>query len=103
MRYINVEDDYVGQILAANKMVSPKGLNESQEVEVVEESIEEDHVCPLCESELEEPIAEDSMRECVDFILGTIGEALNEAYEEDGEYLEESEEDDEYEYYEEEE
>tara|TARA_R100001509_G_scaffold43822_2_gene23741 strand:- start:752 stop:1105 length:354 start_codon:yes stop_codon:yes gene_type:complete len=89
MRYINVDDDFVGQILAANQLAESKDLNESQEVEVVEEACEEGHVCPLCESELDEPISEESMQECVDFILGTINEAL----EQDGEFLEESEDD----------
>tara|TARA_Y100001938_G_C8037592_1_gene404249 strand:- start:691 stop:1008 length:318 start_codon:yes stop_codon:yes gene_type:complete len=87
MRYINVDDDFVGEILAANKLSNSKDLNESQEVEVVEEACEEGHVCPLCESELDEPISEQNMQECVDFILGTINEAL----EHDGESLEESE------------
>jgi len=88
MRYINVDDEFVGKILAANQLASSKGLNESQEVEVVEESLADEHVCPLCESELEDPIPEENMQECVDFILGTINEAL----EMEGEYLEESEE-----------
>lgn len=92
MRYINVDDEFVGKILAANQLASNTGLNESQEVEVVEEAQTEEHVCPLCESELEHPIPEENMQECVDFILGTINEAL----EHDGEYLEESEDDDDY-------
>jgi len=87
MRYINVDDEFVGKILAANQLAESEGLTESQEVEVVEEAIADDHVCPLCESELEHPIPEENMQECVDFILGTINEAL----EQDGEYLEESE------------
>ena len=91
MRYINVDDDFVGKILAANQLAASEGLNESQEVEVVEEGYaDEDHVCPLCESELEHPIPEENMQECVDFILGTINEAL----EMEGEYLEESEDED---------
>lgn len=91
MRYINVDDDFVGKILAANQLAASEGLNESQEVEVVEEAQADDHVCPLCESELEHPIPEENMQECVDFILGTINEAL----EQEGEYLEESEDEDE--------
>ena len=91
MRYINVDDDYVGQILAANQLVESKEINEAQEVEVVEEACEDGHVCPLCESELDAPISEEAMQECVDFILGTINEAL----EQDGESLEEAEEKDE--------
>ena len=88
MRYIDVNDEFVGKILAANQLASTAGLNESQEVEVVEEAYAEEHVCPLCESELEDPIPEENMQECVNFILGTINEAL----EMEGEYLEESEE-----------
>ena len=91
MRYINVDDDYVGQILAANQLTESKEVNEAQEVEVVEEACEEGHVCPLCESELDGPISEEAMQECVDFILGTINEAL----EQDGESLEEAEDEDE--------
>ena len=85
MQYINVDEDYVGKILAANQ------LTEAKEVEVVEEAQAEEHVCPLCESELEGPISEESMQECVDFILGTINEAL----EADGEELSEAEDEDE--------
>ena len=87
MRYIDVNDEFVGKILAANQLAAAGTLAESQEVEVVEEAQADDHVCPLCESELEHPIPEENMQECVDFILGTINEAL----EQDGEYLEESE------------
>jgi len=87
MRYIDVNDEFVGKILAANQLAAAGTLAESQEVEVVEESFADEHVCPLCESELEHPIPEENMQECVDFILGTINEAL----EQDGEYLEESE------------
>ena len=88
MRYIDVNDEFVGQILAANQLVETAGLSESQ---VVEEAQAEEHVCPLCESELDAPISEESMKECVDFILGTINEAL----EQDGEFLEEAEDADE--------
>tara|TARA_R100001460_G_scaffold10430_8_gene24717 strand:+ start:2025 stop:2408 length:384 start_codon:yes stop_codon:yes gene_type:complete len=90
MRYIDVNEDFVGKILAANQLATADGLNESQEVEVVEEACGEEHVCPLCESELDAPISEEAMQECVDFILGTINEAL----EMDGEFLEEAEEED---------
>ena len=91
MRYINVDDDFVGQILAANQLTESKDITESKEVEVVEEAQVEEHVCPLCESELDAPISEEAMQECVDFILGTINEAL----EQDGEFLEEADDEDE--------
>jgi hypothetical protein len=93
MRYINVEDDFVNKVLQANKLMNKaKNLNEAQDFEVFEEGQVEEHVCPLCESELDQPIPEENLQECVDFILGT----LNEALEIQGEYLEESEEDEEY-------
>tara|TARA_R110002096_G_scaffold70254_6_gene168473 strand:- start:13505 stop:13807 length:303 start_codon:yes stop_codon:yes gene_type:complete len=88
MRYINVNDEFVSQILTANRLVEDTGVSES---EVVEEAQAEEHVCPLCESELDEAISEESMKECIDFILGT----LNEALEQDGESLEEAEDADE--------
>lgn len=87
MRYINVDEDFVGKILAANQLATAENLTESQEVEVVEEAQADEHVCPLCESELEHAIPEENMQECVDFILGKINEAL----EQDGEFLEEGE------------
>jgi len=88
MRYIDVNDEFVSQILTANRLVEDTGVSES---EVVEEAQAEEHVCPLCESELDEAISEESMKECIDFILGT----LNEALEQDGESLEEAEDADE--------
>ena len=91
MKYLDVSDEYVKTVLAANDLVSK--IDESAEVEqeVVEESAEAEHACPLCESELDAPVSEESMNECVQFIL----DALNEAQELEGETLEESEEDDE--------
>ena len=90
MKYLDVSDEYVKSVLAANDLVSK--IDEAAEVdqEVVEESTEA-HACPLCESELDEPISEENMNECVSFILDTI----QEAQELEGETLEESEEDDE--------
>ena len=90
MRYINVDDEYVSNILEANKVQKADNLNES-EVIVEEQHEEEVHACPLCESELDEPIAEEAMQECVDYILAT----LNEAAELEGEMLEEAEDEDE--------
>lgn len=91
MKYLDVSDEYVKSVLAANDLVSK--IDESAEVdqEVVEESAETEHACPLCESELDEPISEENMNECVSFIL----DALKEAQELEGETLEESEDDEE--------
>lgn len=74
MRYINVDDQYVQNILQANKAVEATNLNESEFV--VEEQFEEEvHACPLCESELDEPIPEENMQECVDYISAVLNEA----------------------------
>ena len=91
MRYIDVNDEFVGQILAANQLAETTGLSESK---VVEEAQADEHVCPLCESELDAPISEESMKECVDFILGTINEALEESEDADEEEKEEEDEED---------
>lgn len=97
MRYINVDDQYVQNILQANKAVEATNLNESEFV--VEEQFEEEvHACPLCESELDEPISEENMQECVDYITAVLNEAqsLVEEYEdEDEDYDEELYESDE--------
>ena len=89
MKYLDVSDEYVKSVLAANDLVSK--IDESAEVEqeIVEESTEAEHACPLCESELDAPVSDENMNECVQFIL----DALNEAQEGEGESLEESEED----------
>lgn len=109
MRYIDVDDSYVDQILAANK-VAKGNLNEGEMPDFIKQKMKnkddkddegkkdkkddkpcestELHACPLCESELDEPISEENMQECVDFILGKINEALDL----DGDSLEEAEE-----------
>ena len=74
MQYVNVDDQFVANILKANKISKENDLNESAEV-IVEETLEEAHACPLCESELDEPISEEAMQECVDFVLATLNEA----------------------------
>lgn len=93
MRYMNVDDQFVADILTANKISkTEQDLKESAEV-VVDETLaeaEEVHACPLCESELDAPISEEAMQECVDFVLATLNEAaaleeqmLDEAADED--------------------
>ena len=87
MRYINVDDQYVSQILEANqKLQNTQGLNESAEVVVEEQHEEEVHACPLCESELDQPISEEAMQECVDYITAVLNEAqqLSEELEDEG-------------------
>ena len=92
MRYINVDDQYVSQILEANKTFkNTDDLNESTEfvVEEHEHTEEEVHACPLCESELDEPISEEAMQECVDYIAAVLNEAQELSEELEGEDYEE--------------
>jgi len=90
MRYVNVDDQYVSEILKANQLQKSDSLNES-EVVVEEQYEEEVHACPLCESELDEPISEESLAECVNYIAAV----LEEASILEGEMLEEADEEDE--------
>ena len=94
MKYIDVSNDYVANILRATGLVTEETAIAPTSAEVEQEGINEEtaeHFCPLCESQLEEAISEDALKECVDFILNTI----NEMTQEDGEVLEESDESDE--------
>ena len=59
---------------------------ETKEEEVIEEGVEETHVCPLCESKLEQDISDERLQEFIDYTL----EVINEAFE--TEELEDSEE-----------
>lgn len=79
MRYVNVSEEFVKGILKVNKL--SEDLNESQEseapeVESVDETQEELHACPLCESELESPISDEALQECVDSILLSLESTL---------------------------
>jgi len=109
MRYIDVHDDYVSTILEANQVLKNKNLSESTEFVVEEnEGVEHEvHACPLCESELDEPISEENMQECVQYIAAVLNEAHQlseeleseeyeeELYEADDEEDDDEEEDDE--------
>lgn len=94
MRGITLTEDFVKQIVGTSPA---KKISESAEASA------EAHVCPLCESHLEEPISEEKIQEHVDYFLDVInenfdivGEELNEEEEvEDGEELDESEDEEE--------
>ena len=63
----------------------------TQEEEVVQESAET-HVCPLCESHLEQPISDEKLAEHVDFmvdVIDEIGSITEEDLADDGEEEEE--------------
>jgi len=107
MRYIDVDDDYVGKILAANKLANGSdSLTEATKAKKKEEEHDDEdkqqeqqqmgeatdlHECPLCESQLENPLSVEQIQEHIEFILETI----NEAEEFEGEELSEAEEEDE--------
>lgn len=85
MKGINVSDDFVSQILG--KPTAKLSESQVEQEAVVEETQEEAHVCPLCESHLEEAISEERIQEHVDFFLAVI----NENFDFEGEDLDESE------------
>ena len=107
MRYVDVGDDFVNQILEANKLsnqtlneemcpktgkeMTPKdemyGMGKKKKMKKKVESTDL-HECPLCESQLEEPLTVDQIQEHIEFILETI----NEAEEFEGEEINEEEE-----------
>lgn len=63
-------------------MESEEELVDDQEV------IEEAHVCPLCESHLEEPVSDEQLTEHIEMMLGIINE-MNDISDEDLEAIEE--------------
>jgi len=90
MRGITLTEDFVSQIVGKPAVK----ISESQEGG---EHIEA-HVCPLCESHLEEPLSEERIQEHVDYFLDVINENFDivgdnldeEEVQEDGEELDES-------------
>lgn len=92
MRGIQLTEEFISQI------VGKPAAKISESTEGGEHT--ETHVCPLCESHLEEPISEEKIQEHVDYFLDVInenfdivGEDLNEEEEmedEEGEELDES-------------
>ena len=116
MRYIDVADEYVNQILEANKLTNqslteakaakPEMKKKDEEEEKVApkktEEATELHQCPLCESELDEALTVERIQEHIEQILETIneaeefeGEELSEAEDDDGEETEEEDQDEE--------
>lgn len=91
MKGIQVTNDFVDRVLAANGLAK---VNESAEVKAEEVVVEEAgvHVCPLCESSLNEAISQEKIEEHVNYILGILEENVDEG---DGEDLDEELESDE--------
>ncbi|MAG26554.1 hypothetical protein CMI47_13495 [Candidatus Pacearchaeota archaeon] len=102
---IKVEDDFRQQLMeqaAWSKVgVAPAGNSEAKVVEesndggdkcappaaVSEEEAAEGHVCPLCESYLEEELSEEMISEHLDYVFELIAES-EDSLEEDGDDLE---------------
>jgi hypothetical protein len=67
-----------GGIKLTESVQEPQAQEQSQEeASAAEEQIEEAveaHVCPLCESQLEEAISDEQLAEHVDFMVGIINE-----------------------------
>ena len=118
MRYIDVADEFVNQILEANKLSNqslteaecpshddkkkpmPKKKEEKKPENMDGKESTELHQCPLCESELDEALTVERIQEHIEQILETINEAeefegedLDEAEEEDDDEEEDSDED----------
>lgn len=79
MRGIQLTEDYVSQIV---------GKHAAKISESAEAPQAQAHVCPLCESHLEEPISEEKIQEHVDYFL----DVINENFDIVGEELNEEEE-----------
>lgn len=90
MRGITLSDEFVSQIVGK----TAAKISESTEAPQAEA-----HVCPLCESHLEEPISEEKIQEHVDYFL----DVINENFDIVGDDLDEGEELDEEEQLDEEE
>jgi transcription elongation factor Elf1 len=80
MRGITLTEDFVTQIVGKPAVK----ISESQEGGEQAEK----HVCPLCESHLEEPISEEKIQEHVDYFL----DVINENFDIVGDDLDETEE-----------
>jgi transcription elongation factor Elf1 len=80
MRGITLTEDFITQIVGKPAVK----ISESQEGGEQTEK----HVCPLCESHLEEPISEEKIQEHVDYFL----DVINENFDIVGDDLDETEE-----------
>jgi hypothetical protein len=62
-----------GGVKLTESVEQPQEAQDVQEEEQIEEAVEA-HVCPLCESQLEEAISDEQLAEHVDFMVGVISE-----------------------------
>lgn len=88
MRQRNISSEFVNALLEGNewqkfgiKVGKKKSLTESTEETVNEE---EEHVCPLCESKLDEAISEDRLQEHINEVMNLVNE-MNESSDDEDE------------------
>jgi hypothetical protein len=91
MRGIQLDESVTKDILSFRKPKLAETTAKPEEVKTEkveeakktkkEEPVVESHVCPLCESKLEEEISDEKLQEHVDYLLSVI----NENFTEDGE------------------
>jgi hypothetical protein len=62
-----------GGVKLTESVEQPQEAQDVQGEEQIEEAVEA-HVCPLCESQLEEAITDEQLAEHVDFMVGVISE-----------------------------
>lgn len=80
--------DWSGTKVELKPLTEEKVAEDTEETEVISESVEEQaetHTCPLCESTLEEELSDDILMEHINTIIDTLGEELNEEVTEEDE------------------
>ena len=101
MKHMNISEDAMKIILEnaawdkfGIKVDGQQQIDESTEEGSEEEAIEEEHVCPLCSSHLDEAISDEALMEHTADILEAVNAAtLNEETDGDDEEYEEVDED----------
>jgi hypothetical protein len=89
MNHIDVDEAFVTRLFESNgwerfgvaveNKTKQAPISESVEVEEeVNEDVETEFACPLCESDLDEPISESRLSEHIDTVLTLVSESLNE-------------------------
>ena len=99
MKHLNISDDAM-KIILENSAWADFGLKvtptQDQKIDEAAEKVEEEadeHVCPLCQSHLQEAISDEALMEHTANVLEAVNAAtLNEEEEEDGEELVEEDE-----------
>ena len=78
--HIKIDEDFVASLLATAKWDHPLQLQEEVQEEEV---IVEEHTCPLCESELDEELSDETILEHLDAIQDILTEKKNDVADDD--------------------